>query len=246
MGSGCKRPSFETRAGALLRMTFSLWWHQAPSLSAPVQTLQNRIPARRCNRPASSRRSLSRLATPARARWLAALRRRRGRVKADRARSAAAGDFKHQRAAGVKMPDLDRVDAMPVRAFAAREQEIDRGRNGASIRIEARVAKSFAKMPAFGMRLEVKPRHDVGGGRRLMHQDLFLRSRNSPNTSAGLAPFRCTLAATDGSSARRNTLAFFSSPSRVGIVGLPRRAAASLPRPRPSGQDCSARWSART
>ena len=45
------------------------------------------------------------------------------------------------------------------------------------------------------------------------HQDLFLRSRNSPNTSAALAPFIRTLAATDGSSARRNTLAFFSSPS---------------------------------
>ena len=54
----------------------------------------------------------------------------------------------------------------------------------------------------------------------MRHQDLFLRSRNSPNTSAALAPFMRTLAATDGSSARRNTLAFFSSPSSVGTVGL--------------------------
>src|SRR5260370_7356723 len=52
------------------------------------------------------------------------------------------------------------------------------------------------------------------------HQDLFLRSRNSPNTSEALLPFIRTLAATDGSSARRNTLAFFSSPSSVGTVGL--------------------------
>src|SRR5260370_41663631 len=52
------------------------------------------------------------------------------------------------------------------------------------------------------------------------HQDLFLRSRNSPNTSEALLPFIRTLAATDGSSARRNTLAFFSSPSSVGTVAL--------------------------
>src|SRR3954454_7142868 len=51
-------------------------------------------------------------------------------------------------------------------------------------------------------------------------QALFLRSRNSPNTSAALLPFMRTLAATDGSSARKKTLAFFSSPSRVGTVGL--------------------------
>jgi hypothetical protein len=61
-------------------------------------------------------------------------------------------NFKRQRAAGVKMPDLDRVDAMPVRALAARQQEIDRGRNRASVLIKARVAKGLAKMSAFGMR----------------------------------------------------------------------------------------------
>src|SRR3954454_9575421 len=51
-------------------------------------------------------------------------------------------------------------------------------------------------------------------------QDLFLRSRNSPSTSAALLPFMRTLAATDGSSARTKTLAFFSSPSRGGTGGL--------------------------
>ena len=74
------------------------------------------------------------------------------------------------------------------------------------------------------MRPQIEPRDDFGGGRQLSHrmarQDLFLRSRNSPNTSAALRPFIRTLAATDGSSARRNTFAFFSSPSRVGMVGL--------------------------
>src|SRR5882757_5114858 len=69
------------------------------------------------------------------------------------------------------------------------------------------------------MPLQVKPCDDVGGGRRLLHQDLFLRSRNSPNTSTALRPFIRTPAATEGSSARRNTLAFFSPPSVTGIVG---------------------------
>src|SRR6478736_3094685 len=55
---------------------------------------------------------------------------------------------------------------------------------------------------------------------RICHQDLFLRSRNSTNTPAAFLSFIRTLAATEGSSARRNTFAFFSSPSSVGIVGL--------------------------
>src|SRR4051794_1914894 len=133
----------------------------------------------------------------------------------------AIGNLKRQRTARVIMPDFYRVDAVPVRALAARQQEIDRGRKRASIRIEARVAKSFAKMSALGMRLERKPRDDFGCVRRRIHQDLFLRSRSSPNTSAAPAPFRCTLAATAGSSARKNTFAFFSSPSSVGTVGWP-------------------------
>src|ERR1700692_4726880 len=95
------------------------------------------------------------------------------------------------------------------------------------------------------MRLQFEPRDDVGGGRHLAHQDcqdLFLRSRNSPNTSAALLPFIRTLAATDGSSARRNTLAFFSSPSSTGLVGLlsARRRATSAARV------CRAGWAGAT
>src|SRR3954470_15777009 len=110
---------------------------------------------------------------------------------------------------------------MPVRTLATRQQEDDRGGGGAPVRIEASVAKSLTKMPAFGMRLHFEPRDEVGDGGRQNHQDLFLRSRNSPNTCAGLAPFSRSAAATEGSSARRNTFAFFSSPSSTGIVGLP-------------------------
>src|ERR1700681_3941367 len=36
-------------------------------------------------------------------------------------------DPQRQRAAGVIVPDLYRIDAMPVRALAARQKEIDRG-----------------------------------------------------------------------------------------------------------------------
>src|SRR3982751_1241978 len=70
------------------------------------------------------------------------------------------------------------------------------------------------------MRLQLEPRDDIGGRGTRFHQDLFLRSRNSAKTSAALLSFIRTLAATDGSSARKNTFAFFSSPSSVGTVGL--------------------------
>src|SRR5262245_16215305 len=129
-------------------------------------------------------------------------------------------DSQRQRTPCVIVPGLHGIDAMPVRAFAARQQEIDRGRSRAPVGIDAFVAKRFAIMAALGMRLEVEPRDDVGGLLRQRHQDLFLRSRSSPNTSIALAPFMCSLAATEGSSARRNTLVFFSSPSSTGIVGL--------------------------
>src|SRR5690349_6965889 len=117
------------------------------------------------------------------------------------------------------MADLHRIDAMPMRTLAASEQEIDRGRARSSARILIIIAKRLAIMAAFRMRLQLELRDDLGGGGR-WHHDLFLRSRNSPNTCAPSAPFMCNLAATAGSSARRNTLAFFSSPSRVGTVGL--------------------------
>src|SRR6185436_2018467 len=100
------------------------------------------------------------------------------------------------------------------------QQEIDRGRSGTPVGVRIPVAKCFAIVTAFRVWLEIEPRDDVGGLLRHRHQDLFLRSRSSPNTSMALAPFMCSFAATDGSSARRNTLAFFSSPSSTGMVGL--------------------------
>src|SRR6266852_9245909 len=142
------------------------------------------------------------------------------RTKPDAALAAIVGNLQAQRVACIIMPDLHRIDAMPVRAFAPRQQEMDRGGQRTSAGVDASIAKSLAIMPAFRMRLQLEPLNDVGGGGQPNHQDLFLRSRNSPNTSAALLPFIRTPAATEGSSARRNTFAFFSSPSSVGTVGL--------------------------
>jgi hypothetical protein len=85
-------------------------------------------------------------------------------TKPDAALVPIIGNLQTQRAAGVIMPDLHRVDAMPVRAFAARQQEIDRGGERAAVGIEAAVAKRFAIVATFGMRLQFQPRDDVGGG----------------------------------------------------------------------------------
>jgi hypothetical protein len=63
------------------------------------------------------------------------------------------------------VPDLGRIDAMPVRTLAARQQEVDRGRGGASAC--DRVAECFTEMPAFGMRLEREHADHVGSGKRL-------------------------------------------------------------------------------
>src|SRR4029453_2838713 len=42
--------------------------------------------------------------------------------------AALMGDLQDQRRAGVVVPDLDRIDTVPVRALSARQQEIDCGR----------------------------------------------------------------------------------------------------------------------
>src|SRR5581483_3633644 len=70
--------------------------------------------------------------------------------------------FELERAAGVIVPDLDGVDAVPVRALAAGQQEQDGGRSGAAV-MAARVAEGLAVMPAFGMRLEPQLADDIGG-----------------------------------------------------------------------------------
>src|SRR5436190_4031369 len=68
-------------------------------------------------------------------------------------------------------------------------------------------------------------------------QNLFLRRRISAKTSSALLPASPTDAATEGTSARRKQLVFFSAPMVEGNVGLPavRNASASLARAFRSG-----------
>ena len=66
-----------------------------------------------------------------------------------------------QRRAAVIVPDLDRVDAVPVRALAARQQKQDRGRGGAAVD-HTGIAEGLAIVPAFRMRLEIERADDVG------------------------------------------------------------------------------------
>ena len=58
--------------------------------------------------------------------------------------AAVISDLQRQRRAGVIVPDLDGVDAMPVRALAARQQEINRGRSRTPAGIHAGIAKRLA------------------------------------------------------------------------------------------------------
>jgi len=64
--------------------------------------------------------------------------------------AAVMGDLQHQRTAGIVMPDLDGIDAMPVRTIAAREQEIDRGRisPAAVLCVPARRRRPSASTPS--------------------------------------------------------------------------------------------------
>ena len=55
----------------------------------------------------------------------------------DAALAAVIGDLQRQRRARVVVPDLDGIDAMPVRALAARQQEIDRGRSRTAAGVHA-------------------------------------------------------------------------------------------------------------
>ena len=102
-----------------------------------------------------------------RMRWHDRLRHLAGgeiRTEPDAVLAVAIGDLQLKRAAGVIMPDLRRIDAVPMRPFMARQQEIDRGRQRTSVGAAARIAKGLAIVAAFRMRLQLKPRDDVGGG----------------------------------------------------------------------------------
>src|SRR6185503_8381363 len=129
----------------------------------------------------------------------------------------AVDDLEFERRARVVMPDLDRVDAVPVRAFAAGEQEQDRGRRR-SAADQTRVAEGLAIVAALRVRLQRELGDHLGGGGVGHGQNLFFLARTSAKTSTAGFPAIPTLAATSARSARRNGLASFSSPMVVGIV----------------------------
>ncbi len=79
--------------------------------------------------------------------------------------SSGCRDLKHQWRAGITMPDFGGINAMPVRALAARQQKIDRGRSGAAVDLP-RIAERLAEMTAFRMRLELEQPDDVAGAER--------------------------------------------------------------------------------
>src|SRR5947209_7003699 len=116
------------------------------------------------------------------------------------------------------MPDLHRIDAVPVRDLSRRQEKIDGGGGGAAA-IAALIAESLAEVPALRMRHELKQADHVGGGEP-GHQDLFLRSRIAANTFQSGAygmPRMARMAVTCG---RRNGFVSSSRSSRVGSVGL--------------------------
>lgn len=131
-------------------------------------------------------------------------------------------DFQRERRARIPMPNLDRVNAMPVRALAACKQEVDCGGCGAAALNVLHIAKGLAEMPALGMRFQIEKPNDVVGGKRLREaahdQNLFLRSRISANTFHAGVPERPSDFANAASSARKKGLAAFSAPIVAGIV----------------------------
>jgi hypothetical protein len=72
-------------------------------------------------------------------------------------------DFKFERRAGVKVPDFGGIDAVPLRAFPAREQKINRGRRGTAAIDLAYIAEDLAEMSTLRMRLQIQQSDDLGG-----------------------------------------------------------------------------------
>src|SRR5258708_18592778 len=123
------------------------------------------------------------------------------------------------------MPDFDRIDPVPVGAFAARQQEINCGRRGATVLHLPRVAERFAEMATLRMRFQIEQPDDVirgqGLGGQAVAQNRFLRSRISANTCHAGLPASPSDFATSALSARKKGFSAFSAPIVAGIVALP-------------------------
>jgi hypothetical protein len=71
-----------------------------------------------------------------------------------------ARDLKHEGGARIPVPDFRGIEAVPVRALAARQQIIHRARSGATALSRAIIPERLAEMPALGVRPKFeKPDH---------------------------------------------------------------------------------------
>src|SRR5262249_31126242 len=82
--------------------------------------------------------------------------------------SFARRDFQGERRAGMKMPDLDRIHPVPMRALAARKHKIDRRGGGAPLD-RARIAERLTVVAALRMRLEIEEADHLGRGQTGVH-----------------------------------------------------------------------------
>src|SRR5262245_16586800 len=89
------------------------------------------------------------------------------RPERHRASRAVSMDVELERSAGVPVPGLGGIDAVPMGTLPAREQEIDRGRSRAPALDRARIAEGLPEMSAFGMRREVQQADHLGGSEEL-------------------------------------------------------------------------------
>src|SRR5262249_3341110 len=80
-------------------------------------------------------------------------------------RALARRDASSLSGAPVIVPDFDRVDPVPVRALAARQQKENRGGSRAAFNLP-RVAKGFAIVPALRVRLESERAYYFGSSGR--------------------------------------------------------------------------------
>ncbi len=154
----------------------------APILAAPARNARIRSPARRRSRPASMAPRLCRALPPMR--------------RHDELRALALEEIgpehmpaqilarpRHadrQRRAGVEMPDLGRIDPVPMRDLTRLQQEIDRRRRRAAGLAPRGIAKRLAVEAALGVRPQIQQADDRRPRWRL-------RSMAAPRSCAVLA-----------------------------------------------------------
>ena len=98
-------------------------------------------------------------------------------------------DFELQRRAGIKVPDFNRVDAVPMGSLPAREQKINRSRCGTATIDHMRIPEYFAVMPTLRVWFQIKKPDDFCGG------EVWRTQVQSPSLSFQIALDDATAAA---------------------------------------------------